>query len=101
VADLREAAQALLDAVKAADEEPLRDWRPVEALAEALAAEPTESLDAATAPVIDDYFPDASFEMRRGWEAAIRVLSQALPERDRGDDLGDYRGQMVPNVPDA
>lgn len=26
------------------------------------------------APVIDDHFPDASFEMRRGWEAAIQVL---------------------------
>lgn len=39
-----------------------------EALA-ALAVVPAQA-----APVIDDHYPDASFEMRRGWEAAIREL---------------------------
>jgi len=28
----------------------------------------------ASAPVIDDHYPDASYEMRRGWEAAVRIL---------------------------
>ena len=30
--------------------------------------------DSKTAPVIDDYFPDASFDMRRGWEACVAAM---------------------------
>ena len=41
--------------------------------------EPTPGLRADTAPVIDDYFPDATFDMRRGWELAIKTLLDASP----------------------
>ena len=35
--------------------------------------------------VIDDHYPDASYEMRRGWEAAIRVLTRAAQEETPRD----------------
>jgi hypothetical protein len=46
---------------------------------------PPSELTAATAPVIDDYLPDATLDMRRGWEAAIRATldaARAAPQTD-------------------
>jgi len=48
----------------------------------------TAPLDARNAPVIDDSYPDASFEMRRGWEAAIAAVL-ALPAATPSPDAAD------------
>jgi hypothetical protein len=47
---------------------------------EALPGAP-RTLTASNAPVIDDHYPDASLEMRKGWEAAVRAILATLSEK--------------------